>query len=135
METKVILDTSVLVDFIRNKEEAISFISGLSEKYKVCTTDINVFELYYGANISNQVDKNVAVVKGLIDTILVFSTTKESSEVSAKILADLDKKGEKVEIKDVLVAGICLTNSCPIVTSNKKHFERMNVKIFDEDIM
>ena len=129
METKVILDTSVLVDFIRNKEDTISFVRNLSEKCEICTTDINVFELYYGAYLSKQIDKNVAAVKGLINTVLVFSTTAENMEVSAKILADLDRKGQKIEIRDVLIAGVCLVNSCPIATQNKKHFERMGIKI------
>ena len=131
METKVILDTSVLVDFIRNNDDAVSFVKSLSEKHEICTTDINVFELYYGAYLSKQTDKNVAAVKGIINTILVFSTTAECMEISAKILADLDKKGQKIEIKDVLVAGICLINSCPIATSNRKHFERMCVKLIE----
>lgn len=129
METKVILDTSVLVDFIRNNQDAVSFVKSLSEKYDICTTDINIFELYYGAYLSKQTDKNLAAVKGLINTTLVFSTTIESMEISAKILADLDKKGQKIEIKDVLIAGICLVNTCPVATQNKKHFERMGVKI------
>jgi len=131
METKVILDTTVLVDFIRNREDAVAFVKNLSEKHEICTTDINVFELYYGAYLSKQTDKNVAAVKGIINTIIVFSTTEESMEISAKLLAELDKKGQKIEIKDVLVAGICLLNSCPIATQNKKHFERMGVKIIE----
>src|SRR3989338_4963437 len=131
METKVILDTTVLVDFIRNKEDAVSFVKNLSEKHEICTTDINVFELYYGAYLSKQTDKNVAAVKGIINIIIVFSTTEESMEISAKLLAELVKKGQKIEIKDVLVAGICLLNSCPIATQNKKHFERMGVKIIE----
>jgi tRNA(fMet)-specific endonuclease VapC len=131
METKVILDTTVLVDFIRNKENAVSFVKNLSEKYEICTTDINVFELYYGAYLSKQTDKNVAAVKGMVNTIIVFSTTKESMEISAKLLANLDKKGQKIEVKDVLVAGICLLNSCLIATQNKKHFEHMGVKIIE----
>jgi len=131
METKVILDTTVLVDFIRNRQDAVAFVKNLSEKHEICTTDINVFELYYGAYLSKQTDKNVAAIKGIINTIIVFSTTEESMEISAKLLADLDKKGQKIEIKDVLVAGICLLNSCPIATQNKRHFERMGVKIID----
>lgn len=132
MEAKVILDTSVLVDFVRNRENAVSFIKNISEKHEICTTDINVFDLYYGAYLGKQADKNVAAVKGLLNTVLVLSTTQESMEIAAKILADLDRRGQKIEIKDVLVAGICLTNSCPIATSNKKHFERMGVRIFHD---
>lgn len=129
METKVILDTSILVDFIRSKEGAVALVKNLSERYEICTTDINVFELYYGAYLSKQEDKNVATVKGLASTFLVFSTSLESMEISAKILADLDKKGQKIEIKDVMIAGICLVNSCTIATSNTRHFEKLGVKI------
>ena len=133
METKVILDTSVLIDFIKNRSEAVSLVKKFSENHEICTTDINIFELYYGAYLSKQTDKNIAAVKGLTNTILVFSTTQESMEISGKILAYLDKKGQKIELKDILIAGICLINSCPIATYNKKHFERIGVKLVDED--
>ena len=129
MESKAILDTSVLVDFVRNNESVVSLIKNLSEKCEVCTTDITLFELYYGAFLSAKADKNIASVKGLQNTMYVFSISPESAEISAKILADLKKKGQKIEIRDVLIAGICLVNSCPVVTYNKKDFERMGVKI------
>src|SRR3989338_6527167 len=129
METKVVLDTSVLVDFIRNNESAVLLFKNLAEKYELWTTDINVFELYYGAYLSRETDSNLAAVKGIVNAMRVFSTTAESMEISAKILADLEKKGRKIEMRDVLVAGICLFNSCPIVTGNKKHFERMGVRL------
>lgn len=131
MEAKIVLDTSILVDFTRNRGDAVSLVKSLSEKYEVCTTDINIFELFYGAYLSNQAGKNVASVKGIVGTIQVFSTTPESMEIAAKILADLDKKGKKIEIKDILVVGICLFNSCAIATKNKEHFERMGVKLVE----
>jgi|SRR3989338_9393154 len=129
METKIILDTSILVDFIRNREDAISYVRDLSEKHDVWTTDINVFELYYGAYLTKHPDKNAAAVKGMVSNLNVFSTTQESMEIAGKLFADLEKKGQKIELRDVMIAGICLLNSCPVATHNKKHFERMNVKI------
>ncbi|MBI2579083.1 MAG: type II toxin-antitoxin system VapC family toxin [Candidatus Aenigmarchaeota archaeon] len=131
MEAKVVLDTSILIDFIRNRDGAVSLVKRLSEKYDICTTDINVFELYYGAYLSKETSKNMAAVKGIINTILVFSTSPESVEISAKILAELDRKGQKIEIKDILVAGICMVNSCIVATHNKQHFERMGVKLIE----
>lgn len=131
METKAILDTSVMVDFIRNRNDAIQKISKLSQEYELCTTDINIFELYYGAYISSQTDKNLAAVKGLSNTLTIFSTSEESMEISAKIMSELKSGGQSVELKDIFIAGICLCNSCPIVTQNKKHFERAGTKIID----
>lgn len=129
METKVVLDTSLLIDIIRNKDDAAQRVFEFSQKYELCTTDINIFELYYGAYISRNTDKNLAAVKGLIGTLLTFNTSSDSMEISAKIASELDKKGEKIELKDIFIGGICLLHSCPIITHNKKHFESLGVKI------
>jgi predicted nucleic acid-binding protein len=132
LETKAVLDTSILVDFVRNKDGAVENIRKLSEAYELCMTDINVFELFYGAYISKNTDKNLAAVKGLIGTLLVFNTSNESMEISARIASELDRKGEKLEMRDVFIAGICLLHSCPIITRNKNHFERAGVKVAEE---
>lgn len=128
METKIILDTTFLVDFLRNKEETLEKIRRLFSKHELCTTDINIFELYYGAYKSKQASKNIAAVKGLINALTVFNTDEESMELAGKLLSELEKKGKTIEMKDILIAGICLIRACPIVTDNKEHFSRMGVK-------
>lgn len=134
METQIVIDSTLLVDFVRGREIAISLISKLKENHEVCTTDINVFELYYGVYKSELREKNIAAVKELISSMTVFGTSRESMEISAKIFSELGKTGQILDLKDVLVAGICLANSCQIVTDNKKHFERTGVKIFQQNL-
>jgi hypothetical protein len=43
------------MDFLRNKKEALAFVTQLEEKKTLLfTTAINAFELYYGAHKSSQ---------------------------------------------------------------------------------
>jgi len=53
--TKTIIDTDILIDLLRNKKEAVAFVSGLEQKkIELATTVINAFELHYGAHKSRQ---------------------------------------------------------------------------------
>ena len=132
METKVVLDTTVLIDAGRNTNNNIqSKMQILSQNYELCTTGINVFEFYHGAYLSHKADKNIPIVKGILQTLKILNTDIESMEIAGKIMAELDKKGQKMGFRDVLIAGICLTHACPIITSNKKDFERLGVKIIE----
>lgn len=47
---RVILDTDILIDFLRGRESAIKFIKSFVESgIDVGTTAINIFELSWGA--------------------------------------------------------------------------------------
>ena len=131
MEAKIVLDTTILIDFLRNTEYAISKIEKLSQDNELFTTDINIFELYYGAYIAKDSLENVASIKGLIDTLTILNTDADSMEIAGKLLAELAKKGNLIEFRDALIAGICLKNSLPIITANKKDFEKTGVKIIE----
>lgn len=129
METKVIIDSDILIDFMRGNKSSIQLIDSLSENHELYTTDINLFELYYGAYRSNNIEKNIALIKGFSNSITILNTNPESMEISGRISANLNKSGNMVDIKDVLIAGICLINNCLMATNNKKDFERLGVKI------
>ena len=47
---KVVLDTDVLIDFLRGEDKAVKFIRNLKSKgISLATIVINAFELYWGA--------------------------------------------------------------------------------------
>jgi len=126
MGAKVIIDTTILVDFLRGKEYAKNSMEELIGKgSSLHTTDINAFELYHGAYKSRRQDKNLASVKGVLNSLTLLSTTEDSMEIAGKTAADLDKKGEKIEIRDLLIGSIALVEGCSVLTNNRKHFERI----------
>ncbi|MCX6819334.1 MAG: type II toxin-antitoxin system VapC family toxin [Candidatus Aenigmarchaeota archaeon] len=128
MDDKILIDTDILIDFLRGDGKTIELINKISAQ-RLATTDINAFELYHGGYKSKNKQMNIANVEDLLNSLELLSTDRESMRKAAALIADLDKKGASIDIADLFIASICLTNSASLLTRNKKHFERMGVKI------
>ncbi len=123
------LDTNLLIDFLRGKIEALKKLKEL-EHEPLSTTAINIFELLYGANISVNKENNVNEVKKLLSNLEIFNFNEKAATESSIILASLKKSGKLIDIRDLFIAGICLSNNLDLVTKNIKHFNRIkNLKI------
>ena len=128
METKICIDTNVLVDFLRNKKEAIEWIHG-QEGSILATTTITLFELYHGPYLYQ---KDIYAVQQLAQRLLVLTLSDESSRRAGEMLAKLQKKGLEIEFRDVLIGSIAATEGFAVKTNNKKHFLRMDdVRVVD----
>ncbi|MBI2676017.1 MAG: type II toxin-antitoxin system VapC family toxin [Candidatus Aenigmarchaeota archaeon] len=125
MEDRIVVDSDILVNFLRNKKEEVELLKRMSRQATLATTDINAFELYYGAYKSSKQDENLAATKGLLNSLLLLSTSEDSMEMAGKIITDLEKRGKPMEIRDLLIGSICLTNSIALLTGNRRHFENM----------
>ncbi len=125
LENRIIIDTNVLVNFLRKKPEEAEFLLKLRDSSILGTTDINAFELYYGAYKSIKQDENLAAAKGLLNSLFLVSTSEDSMEIAGKIITDLEKKGKAIDMRDLFIASICLINSLKLLTKNKKHFENI----------
>ncbi|MCZ7384290.1 MAG: type II toxin-antitoxin system VapC family toxin [Candidatus Methanoperedens sp.] len=119
----IVIDTDVLIDLLRNKEYAVSKIRELEKKEELATTDINAFELYFGAYNSRDKNRNISSTKGLLKTLTLLHTREESMETAGRIFAEKRAKGKMIEIRDLLIAAIALQNGYKLLTNNREHFE------------
>lgn len=115
----IVIDTDILIDLLRNKEYAVSRIKELEKNEELATTDINAFELYFGAYNSRDKERNVASTKGLLKTLTLFHTQEESMEAAGRIFMERRAKGKMIEIRDLLIAAIALQNGCRLLTNNR----------------
>ena len=123
----ICLDSSVIVDFLRNNEKAIDFITNLRSE-DVATTVINVYELESG--IWAMKNENYAMrldnLNKFLSKIKLLQLDTYSVNQSAKIFGELSRGGKIIEDLDILIAGVCLVNNCDtIITENIKHFSRI----------
>ncbi len=129
----ICLDTSAIIDLLRNKPGVIEKIKGISQN-TLATTRINIFEILFGIFIKNEEEKQKFSqnIQLLIDNINILEFNELACIQSAKIKSDLISQGKEIESTDCLIAGTMLANNCnTIVTKNKKHFDRIkgiNVK-------
>lgn len=123
---RVCLDTDFLIALLRGHPEAVK----KAEEYdsigaEISTTAINAFEIYLGAFRSIEAEKNVKQADDLLNSIKVLELTLESSRKSSEILSDLIRRGEPVDLRDTMIAGIAIVNGYILVTRNIDHFKRI----------
>ncbi len=122
---KIVIDTNMLIDLMRNVPKITDAIKRLENENELCTTDINAFELYWGAYKSRQHEKEMAAVKDVLGALALISTTEKAMNAAAKIIAELEKKGKAMDLRDLFIGSICIANSFKLLTRNAKHFENM----------
>lgn len=121
----MIVDTDVLVDFLRGEGEGVSLFERHRSDRAVGTTDINVFELYHGAYGSREREANLVRLKGFLNRVTTHSTSGDSMEVAGRIAADLDDRGETIGVRDLLIGSIALIENRPVLTRNRRGFGRI----------
>lgn len=127
---EICLDSDVLIDFLRGDTETVKMIRWLEEDHELATTSINIFELYYGAYKTGK-EKNVKAVDDLSKSLEVYRLTDRSARISGRIVVELETRGEPIDFRDALIAGIVIENDVSLLTKNVKHFQRVReLKLF-----
>jgi tRNA(fMet)-specific endonuclease VapC len=115
--TKTIIDTDILIDLLRNRKEAVNFVSKLQDKnFLPSTTVINQFELHYGAHKSRNPEKNLQAAKKLLNRLQILPLTPRSAQRAGRIFAELETKGQTIWLRDTLIGAIALTREYSVVT-------------------
>ncbi|MBT4446696.1 type II toxin-antitoxin system VapC family toxin [archaeon] len=120
----MIADSTILIDFLRNKPEAVQKIRNAAILY---TTEINVFEILTGVFFAKEnINQKKERANAMFSNMIVLPLNRKASNEAAKIAGALFKKGTPIESTDSLIAGIAITNGITkILTKNKKHFEKI----------
>jgi tRNA(fMet)-specific endonuclease VapC len=119
------LDTDLLIAILRGQEEARSKVAELDEEAKAATTSINSFEVFFGANRSARKSENAKEALRLFEKLHLFSLDLSASLKAAEISARLATRGEPIDFRDAMIAGIAVENELTLVTRNKAHFSRI----------
>lgn len=123
----MILDTTFLIDLLRNKKDAVQYLNKLQKP--LVTTSINKYELLVGITRIPGIDleKKLNVAKRLFDKLTILELDDKSTLEAAKICGLLLQNGIEIRDNDCLIAGIAKRNGIDsILTKNSKHFERIS---------
>lgn len=118
--SKLILDTSVIIDFLRQKEKTDTVLYKLSLENNVLYISILTHtELYAGK--STWEGKNArSELETLFGGLHILPLTEKISENAGQVRA---KYG--IGLIDAIIASTALLNNIPLVTLNTKHFEQV----------
>jgi predicted nucleic acid-binding protein len=114
---RVLVDTSVWIEFFRKKEPYYSAVSDLMEREKVCCIGIVLAELLQGAKS----EKELGTIR---DFLHVFDFLPEASEKWAsagELSCALRRKGKSAGLSDCYIASIAQSAEVRLFTLDK-HF-------------
>lgn len=121
---KYLLDTCVCISMFRNEGRVRETLQRIGPK-NCFISEITVAELYFGlakAGDKNRKLNDIREVQRLFRVIPAYSSFKEYGEIRY----DLEHKGQRVDQFDLLIGATALHHKMILVTSNLKHFERIN---------
>jgi hypothetical protein len=121
----LVLDTTILIDALHRKKAALRKIVELEETGEtICSTQINVLELYKGAYFPTKSNEGLQKVKKLLDAFVILNINDDTYVWFAALSAELKSSGEPISDFDELIAAITMTNEAAIV-SKDNHFKRI----------
>lgn len=128
-----LLDTSVIIDYLRGKDKTVDLIDGiegnLTSSY-VCLAEL--FEGVHRAN--NRKDVKEAVMHFFASLTGIFGLNIEIAESFGKIRKDLKVRGNIIEDLDIFIAATCIVHDLTLVTYNKEHFSRVkDLKMYPQN--
>ena len=122
----VCLETSFIIDVIRGEEQVSEIEKQLDKGSEAITVAApTVMELVKGAELSNKPKSEKEKVHNFLSSLIILNLDKESAMLAGEIEAELRKKGEIIQIEDIMIGAIAKHNSETLITRNKKHFERI----------
>jgi predicted nucleic acid-binding protein len=119
MELLLIIDTDIFIDHFRGIKEATEYLRKTNVLERA-TTDINVMELFAGANDLRELNNlEQFIFKNQFNVLPV-------TDIASRLAVELLKKyrlSNNLRMPDALIAGIVLEIGASLVTGNKKHFQ------------
>lgn len=126
-----LLDTNTVIYFFKGLGDIAKNLFNVSPK-DIFIPSIVVYELEVGIAKSNDSQKRQEQLKKLLSQINIINFTQTEVVQSAKIRADLEKKGTPIGSIDILIAGCAKANNLILVTRNTKEFQRVeNLQLID----
>jgi tRNA(fMet)-specific endonuclease VapC len=121
----VCIDTDILIDFLKQKEYAVKKIKELKDVNNfLATTSINSFELFRGVIKSENID-SIKPLNILLSNLKIYNFNILSSKKAAEIFENLKSKGELLDLADIMIASIAISNNETLLTNNISHFKRI----------
>jgi predicted nucleic acid-binding protein len=115
------LDSDFLIDILAGKKDAEHKMLEI-ENERLVTTAINVFEILFGAEYS-QNEKNNREAYRILNGLDIIAFDLEAAEEARTIQAQRIQEGKRLPIRDLFIASVAKAHECVVVTRNVNHFE------------
>ena len=116
----VVVDTDILIDFLRGKRRAQDFLLSIFEDSIIYCSVITAAEIYAGMKPHER-----AKTTELIDRLNIVDVDREIAERAGEYKRD--EKRQSLELDDCLIAATACVKRAVLATGNGKHYPMSDI--------
>lgn len=133
MANRYLLDSNICIHLLRNRPEVVYNIQrvGWANCY---ISEMTVVELLYGAECSQERERNVHEVEEFVKSVTVLPVSSCIREFCHQ-KARLRKVGNMIDDFDLFIGSTAVSYSCILVSENTKHLSRIEGIILENWII
>ena len=121
---KYLLDTNIVIYVLKRRPKEVLDVFNINAS-RMAISSITLSELLYGAEKSQNIDKNLEAIEEFISHLDVLSYDAKASQHYGQIKAALEKKGEIIGENDIHIAAHAISQGLILVTNNLREFKRV----------
>ena len=118
---KILLDTDILINFLRGKETSRKYLLSVVEDSTICCSVITVAEIYAGMK-EGEKEKTTE----LIDSLNIIDVTRKIAEKAGAYKRD--EKKQLLELDDCIIAATAFVENSILATGNEKHYPMKDIR-------
>lgn len=126
MKQKIIVDTSIWIEYFKEKSDIVKFIEERIMDDCIFMTGPIVTELLQGVKTKKEYEK----LKNCIDGIPYLKISFEVWEKAGKISFKLRRKGITIPLTDIIISVVAINNNAKVYTLDKHYNEIPEVNLY-----
>jgi predicted nucleic acid-binding protein len=120
-----LLDTTVIIDYLRGESEKVKFIKKLaSDGCLLGCCLVNIIEVCAGMR-----EREREATEEILDSLEYYEVTKEIAKKAGQYKRVYREKGVTLSLPDVVIAAIAISHNLTLVTDNLKHYPMPEIRI------
>lgn len=125
---KYLLDTTVLIDYLRGSKEVVQLLTDLAHQgHQLGICAINVAELYSGLSKPEQTK-----AEPLVDSLNFYEVTREAAKQAGNYRFSFARQGISLSVTDTLIAAVAVEQGATLITANVKDYPMPEVRLLKQ---
>ena len=121
---KYLLDTNIVIYTMKNRPQQVRR-RFKQHKGQMCISSVTLGELIFGAEHSQQVERNLTDIEAMVARLEVLPFDNKAAYHFGQIRAALYNMGKPIGPYDMMIAGHARALGLTLITNNIKEFERV----------